>query len=192
MRFEDLFNSWTEKRLTQQEAAMMLGISERTFRRYCRSYEEQGLLGVTDNRLERKASNAAPVDEVMSLIELYETKYSDFSVAHFFDKYREEHVGKRSYNWVRLSLQEAGIVKISKKRGTHRRKRERSPMKGMLLHQDGSTHEWVPGKHWDLIITMDDATSDVYSGFFVEEEGTVKPPFNCSKPCFFHLLIWVA
>jgi len=43
----------------------------------------------------------------------------------------------------------------------------------MMLHQDGSTHEWVPGKQWDLIVTMDDATSEHYSMFFVHQEGTV-------------------
>jgi hypothetical protein len=42
----------------------------------------------------------------------------------------------------------------------------------MILFQDGSTHEWVPGKMWDLIITIDDATGEHYSMFFVDEEGT--------------------
>ena len=41
----------------------------------------------------------------------------------------------------------------------------------MMLHQDGSTHEWVPGCQWDLIVTLDDATSEIYSAFFVEAEG---------------------
>ena len=46
-------------------------------------------------------------------------------------------------------------------------------MVGMMLHQDGSTHQWVPGQYWDLIVTMDDATSEIYSAFFVAEEGTM-------------------
>jgi transposase len=172
MRFEELVSQWTEKKITQEEAARILGVSDRTFRRYCRSYEESGASGLYDARLEKKSHNAVPVDEMMEVLTLFETRYSNFTAAHFYDVYRDKHQGERSYNWVRLILQDAGLTQKAKKRGAHRRKRPRAPMKGMLLHQDGSTHEWVPNKHWDLIVTMDDATSEVYSGFFVEEEGT--------------------
>lgn len=172
MRFEELFNQWTEKRLTQQEASMLLGISERTFRRYCRAHELCGAEGLYDERLDKVAANAAPVDEVMEMLTLFETRYPTFTMAHFFDMYRDYHQGQRSYNWIRTQLQSAGLVKKAKKRGAHRRKRERKPMAGMMIHQDGSSHEWVDNKVWDLIVTMDDATSEVYSGFFVDEEGT--------------------
>jgi len=80
--------------------------------------------------------------------------------------------GQRSYTWVKRQLQDNGFIKKAKKRGQHRRKRERAAMVGMMLHQDASTHEWVPGKHWDLVVTLDDATSEIYSAFFVDEEGT--------------------
>ena len=63
-------------------------------------------------------------------------------------------------------------MKRGKRKGKHRKRRDRAALPGMLIHQDGSTHPWVPGESWDLIITMDDATSEIYSGFFVEEEGT--------------------
>ena len=56
--------------------------------------------------------------------------------------------------------------------GAHRKRREPSPWPEMLLHQDGSTHEWVPGKRWDLVVTMDDATNAHYSMLFCGEEGT--------------------
>ncbi len=65
------------------------------------------------------------------------------------------------------------MIEHTRKRGTHRKKRERSPLIGMVIHQDGSTHEWVLGQEWVLIVTMDDATSEHYSMFFVEEEGTM-------------------
>ena len=42
----------------------------------------------------------------------------------------------------------------------------------MMIHQGGSTHQWVAGQYWDLIVTMDDATNEHYSMHFVEEEGT--------------------
>lgn len=172
MKFVDVYGRWQGKRLSQEEAAQILGVCERTFRRYCRKHEEEGAQGLYDNRLEKVAHNAAPVDEVMEMLQIFETYYAHFSVSHFYDKYRDKHRGTRSYNWVKAQLQGHGHVTKAKKRGVHRRKRERAAMPGMMLHQDGSTHEWVPGTTWDLIVTMDDATSDVYSGFFCEEEGT--------------------
>ena len=122
-------------------------------------------------RLGRIAKNAVPVDEVMQLLTMFETRYCDFTVAHFYDKYVDEHGGKRSYTWVKNQLQKNGLVKKAKKRGVHRRKRDRRPMKGMMLHQDGSDHEWIEGSRWDLIVTMDDADNEIYSAFFVKEEG---------------------
>jgi hypothetical protein len=107
----------------------------------------------------------------MRLISLYETLYPDFTVKHFHEKL-PEHGFKLSYTCVKNKLQEAGVVKRAKKRGQHRRKRERKPLPGMMLHQDGSRHEWVPGKEWDLIVTMDDANNEIYCAFFCEEEGT--------------------
>ena len=90
---------------------------------------------------------------------------------HFYSWYSREG-GKRSYTWVKNTLQLQGLVKKSKKKGSHRLRRERSPLPGMMIHQDGSDHEWVLGKKWDLIVTMDDATNEHYSMFFVYEEGT--------------------
>ena len=103
---------------------------------------------------------------------VYRERYDGWNVKHFYSFYRREHAGTRSYTWVKNTLQRAGLVAKAPGRGKHRRRRERSPLEGMMLHQDGSTHEWVPGQHWDLIITLDDATSEHYSMFFVEEEGT--------------------
>jgi transposase len=172
MRFEEIYELRTEKRLTIEEAAKMLCICERTFRRWCERYEDEGADGLHDKRLGRKACNMAPVDEVMDMLNLYESKYPNFTVAHFYEKWRYEHGGQRSYTWVKRCLQDHGLAKKAKKRGAHRRKRPRQPMAGMMLHQDGSSHEWIANKRWDLIVTMDDATNEIYSAFFVQEEGT--------------------
>ena len=94
-----------------------------------------------------------------------------WNVKHFHAWYRRDG-GQRSYTWVKNTLQSRGLVSRAAKKGAHRKRRERSPLQGMMLHQDGSTHEWVPGKKWDLIVTMDDATSEHYSMFFVAQEGT--------------------
>jgi hypothetical protein len=93
-------------------------------------------------------------------------------VRHFYTWYRKDESVPRSYGWVKSRLQEAGLVKKAKGGGAHRKRRERSPIPGLMIHQDGSTHEWVPGQKWDLIVTMDDATNEHYSMFFCAEEGT--------------------
>jgi hypothetical protein len=113
------------------------------------------------------------VDEVLQLVTLYETRYTGWTVKHFHERWQHEHGGRRSYTWTKQTLQAAGQVNRAPRRGAHRKKRPRKPLPGMMLHQDGSTHEWVPGCQWDLIVTMDDATNELYSAFFVEEEGTM-------------------
>jgi len=172
MRFDEAYDGWCTRRLTQEEAAQLLGVCDRTFRRYIDRYEEEGLEGLADKRLAQVSHYRAPVDEVLALETLYRERYDGWNVQHFFERYREQHGGSRGYTWVKQRLQDGGLVKTGKRKGRHRRRRERAPLAGMMIHQDGSTHEWVAGQRWDLIVTMDDATSEVYSGFFVEEEGT--------------------
>lgn len=171
MRFEEAYEGWNAGRLTQAEAARILGICERSFRRYMGRYETDGLDGLIDRRLEQVSNRRAPVDEVMALTDEYRRQYAGWNVKHFHSWYKRTG-GTRSYTWVKRRLQEAELVPKSKKRGAHRKRRERSALPGMMIHQDGSTHEWVAGQKWDLIVTMDDATSDHYSMFFCDEEGT--------------------
>lgn len=172
MRFEEVYEGWQEKRLTQEEAAQILGVTDRSFRRYAVRYEAEGLEGLLDRRIEAISARRAPVDEVMQLVQTYQSRYEGWNVSHFYNWYRDQHQGERSYTWVKSGLQKAGVVKRAKGKGKHRKKRERRPLPGMMLHQDGSTHEWVPGIKWDLIVTMDDATGEHTSMFLVEEEGT--------------------
>ena len=171
MRFEEAYEGWNEGRLTQADAAQILGMCERSFRRYLLRYEAEGLQGLIDRRLEQISNRRAPVDEVMALTEQYRSRHSGWNVKHFHSWYRRSG-GVRSYTWVKKRLQEAKLVPKTEKRGAHRKRRERSALPGMMIHQDGSSHEWVAGQMWDLIVTMDDATSEHYSMVFVEEEGT--------------------
>ena len=171
MRFEEAYAGWNAGRLTQCEAARLLGVCERSFRRYLSRYEVDGLEGLIDRRLEQVSNWRAPVDEVMALTERYRSRHSGWNVKHFHSWYQREG-GTRSYTWVKQRLQEAELVAKAAQRGAHRKRRERSAWPGMMIHQDGSTHEWVAGQKWDLIVTLDDATSEHYSMFFVEEEGT--------------------
>jgi len=171
MRFEETYGFWTERKLTQQEAARILGVCTRTFRRYIDRYEQGGFEGLMDKRLTQASSRRAPVDEVISLSEKYEKDHRGWNVKHFYSWYRRDG-GQRSYTWVKNTLQSRGLVPKISRKGTHRKRRDPSPLPGMMVHQDGSTHEWVPGKKWDLIVTMEDATNEHYSMFFVHQEGT--------------------
>jgi transposase len=171
MRFEEVYFGWSESRLTQEEAALIFGVCGRTFRRYINRYEESGIEGLSDKRLTQASFRRAPVDEVMAVAERYAGRYRGWNVKHFYSWYRRDG-GNRSYSWVKNTLQSRGLVLRSAKRGVHRIRRERAHLSGMMLHQDGSRHEWVSGKKWDLIVTMDDATNEHYSMFFVDEEGT--------------------
>ena len=171
MRFEEVYFGWSESRLSQEEAARVLGVCDRTFRRYVNRYDEMGLEGLSDKRLTQASFRRAPVDEVMAVADQYKSRHRGWNVKHFHSWYRRDG-GKRSYGWVKNTLQSEGLVLKSAKRGVHRKRRERAHIPGMMLHQDGSRHEWVLGKKWDLIVTMDDATNEHYSMFFVDEEGT--------------------
>jgi len=171
MRFEEAYGNYKSGSITQDEAAKLLGVCDRTFRRYMNKYDEGGLDALLDKRLTQASHRCAPVDEVMRLTEQYRSRYSGWNARHFHTWYRKDG-GTRSYTWVKNRLQEAGLIKRTSKRGAHRKRRERSPLTGMMIHQDGSTHEWIVNQKWDLIVTMDDATSEHYSMFFVREEGT--------------------
>jgi len=171
MRFEEAYEVWTERRLSQEEAARILGVCTRTFRRYINRYEESGLDGLLDKRLTQASSHRAPVDEIIALARQYESRYRGWNVKHFYSWYRRNG-GQRSYTWVKNTLQSRGLVSKAARKGTHRKRRDPSPLPDMMLHQDGSTHEWVPVKKWDLIVTMDDSTNEHYSMSFVQEEGT--------------------
>ena len=158
MRFFDVSQRFMRGELSCDVAAEILGVSVSTYYRMRRRYEDEGENGLVDRRIGKMSARRVPTDEAMKLISLYETQYYDFTVKHFHEKL-PEYGFKLSYTCVKNKLQEAGVVKKAKKRGQHRRKRERRPLPGMMLHQDGSRHEWVAGRQWDLIVTMDDANS---------------------------------
>lgn len=173
MRFEEVYGRVHQGRLSCAQAADILGMSERNFLRYRQRYEAEGAEGLADRRVGRISGRRIAVDVATRVIALYATKYFDFNVKHFHEKLVSEHGFKLSYTWTKRVLQDAGQVKPATQRGAHRRKRPRQALPGMMLHQDGSSHYWVPDVQWDLIVTMDDATSEIYAAFFVEQEGTM-------------------
>ena len=172
-KFRDVLSRWERGDLSMLEAGELLGVSERQFRRYRDRYEEDGLDGLVDRRLGKPSPKRVPSRDAQLMLELYGGVYRGWNVKHFHEHLVRDHGFRWGYTWVKTQLHTAGLVERSRRRGAHRRKRERKPCVGMMLHQDGSRAEWLKGQPGlDLIVTMDDATSTLYSAFLVEEEGT--------------------
>jgi len=156
------------------QAAEIIGISDRQMRRWRERYEEFGYDGLADRRRGRPSEKRVPVTTVEEVLKLYRESYFDLNVRHFHEKLREQHAIELSYTWVKKALEGAGLVARGRKRGQHRRKRERRPLPGMLLHIDGSQHRWLGDERWyDLIVVLDDATSEIYYAQLVEQESTL-------------------
>jgi transposase len=173
MRFESLVVRWDRGEIGQAEAAEMLGVSVRTLQRWIDRFEEAGAEGLADRRLGRPSPQRTPAEELERMLGLFKDKYSDFTVKHFHEQLVQRHNYMLGYTVTKLALQAAGLVRRAPGRSKHRKKRPRRPLRGMLLHQDGSRHAWLEGQPGlDLIVTLDDATSEVLSLFLVEEEGT--------------------
>jgi len=172
-KFRDVLSRWDRGELSMLEAGELLGMSERQFRRYRDRYEEDGLEGLIDRRLGKPSARRVPARELELMLELYRDCYRGWNVKHFHEHLVRDHNFQWGYTWVKTQLHTAGLVERATRRGAHRRKRERKPCAGMMLHQDGSRAAWLDGQPTlDLIVTLDDATSAIYSAFLVEEEGT--------------------
>lgn len=172
-KFRDVLSRWELGELSMLEAGEVLGMSERQFRRYRDRYEEDGLEGLVDRRLGKPSPKRVPSADAQLMLELYAGVYRGWNVKHFHEHLVCDHGFRWGYTWVKTQLHTAGLVERAKRRGAHRRKRARKPYEGMMLHQDGSRFAWLTGQpELDLIVTMDDATSTIYSAFLVEEEGT--------------------
>jgi transposase len=174
MKVQEVILRAVSGKILWMQAAEILGISDRSMRRWKRRYEEHGYDGLFDRRRQRPSPKRVPLKTVETVLRLYREQYFDFNVKHYTEKLQEEHGIELSYSWIKTALQTAGLVERSCKRGSHRKKRERRPLPGMLLHVDGSTHAWLgEGRgRQDLIVVFDDATSEMYSAQLVEQEST--------------------
>jgi len=174
MKVQEVILRALAKKITWWQAAEIIGISDRSMRRWHQRYEEFGYDGLFDRRRGKPSSKRVPLVQVEQVLALYRDRYFDLNVQHFHEKLKEEHQIELSYTWVKQALQGAGLVKRGRKRGPHRKRRERRPLPGMLLHIDGSEHRWFQDERWyDLIVILDDANSAIYHAQLVEEESTV-------------------
>ena len=173
MKIQEVILRAMAKKITWCQAAEIIGTSERHMRRWRQRYEEFGYDGLFDRRLGRPSPKRVPLETVERVLGLYRDRYFDLNVRHFCEKLREEHDIHLSYTWIKLALQGAGLVKKGRARGVHRRRRARRPLPGMLLHLDGSRHRWFQDDRWyDLLVVLEDATSEIYYAQLVEEEST--------------------
>jgi transposase len=173
MKIQEVILKAMAGQLKWWEAAEIIGVTDRTMRRWRQEYAEHGYKGLWDYRRRRPSPKRVPVQDLEQVLRLYRERYHDFNVQHFHEKLREEHGLNYSYTWVKTALQEAGLVERRKKRGSHRKRRPRRPLPGMLLHIDGSEHRWFgDARRYELIVILDDATSEIYYAQLVEAEST--------------------
>jgi transposase len=173
MKRQDVILKALAKKLTWIEAAEIAGMRVRTMQRKRQAYQEHGYNGLFDQRRGQRSYHRVPLETAEKVLALYQQKYFDFNVRHFHEKRREQEGLQLSYSWVKQALQGAGLVARKRKRGTHRRRRPRRPLLGMLLHIDGRKHRWFQDdRDDDLIVILDDATSEIYYAQLVEEEST--------------------
>jgi len=174
MKVQEVILRAMAKKITWWQAAEILGMSDRQMRRLQWRYREHGYDGLLDRRVGKPSPKRVSLAVVEQVLGLYQEKYFDLNVRHFHEKLREQHQIRLSYTWVKKALQGAGLVRRERKRGVHRRRRERRPLPGMLLHIDGSRHRWFQDDRWyDLLVILDDATSEIYYAQLVEEESTM-------------------
>jgi transposase len=173
LKLRDVLSRWETGSLSQLECAELLGMSERTFRRWTARFEAEGEEGLLDRRLGRRSGRAVPDEDAAEVERLYRERYAGFTARHFHEHLVRYHGFGWGYTWTKTHLQSRGLLSKAPRRGAHRRKRPRRPMIGMMVHQDASRHAWLANRPpLDLVVTLDDATSAIYSALLVEEEGT--------------------
>ena len=173
MKLQEVLLRATSGKIKWWQAAELIGISERQMRRWRKRLEEQGPQGLLDRRRRKPSSRRVPKEQAEQVLSLYRDRYFDLNVRHFHEKLGEDHQIGLSYTWVKQALQAAGLVKRKARRGVHRKRRERRPLPGMMLHIDGSDHQWFQDeRRHDLIVILDDATSEIYYAQLAEEETT--------------------
>ncbi|MEI6806697.1 MAG: ISNCY family transposase [Myxococcaceae bacterium] len=174
MRVKDIIGKAMLGQISWLDAERILGYSPRHIRRLrsrCVAEPEDEL---NDKRAGRTMPHKVSENVVREILLLREERYFDFNIKHFHEVLTEKHRTAVSYSYVKDLLQRAGYAEKSTGRGKHRKRRERRPMEGMMLHIDASMHPWLGvenGKR-DLIYVLDDATSEALYGKFVPEEDT--------------------
>ena len=162
-----------EKKITWIQAASICGVTTRHMSRLRERYERLGIEGLRDGRTGKRQPRRISEETEREVCRLKREVYRDFSVRHFHEFATTRHGLNLGYTWTLTVLQKHGLAEKGSSRGRYRRKRERRPMRGMLLHLDASRHRWISGlPMWDLNVVLDDADGRILHARFVPEEGT--------------------
>lgn len=178
MKVQEIILRAVSGEILWMEAAEILGITDRQMRRWKKRYEKCGYDGLYDRRKKMPSPKRIVLNKAEKILKLYREKYFDFNISHFYDKLRNDHKIKISYNWVRIALQGAGLIEKRKRQDKHRKRRPRKPLVGMMIHMDGSPYDWLGnGIMYDLVHAYDDANNKLYDIELVKEEDT----FTCMR-----------
>lgn len=173
MKLQEVILMAMSGRINWIQAAEIMNISGRQMRRWKNRYEQQGYDGLYDRRKKYPSPKRVSFNTLERVLRLYREKYFDFNISHFYDKLRNHHNITLSYNWVRLALQGAKLVKKRTRRDKHRKRRPRKPLIGMMLHMDGSPYDWFgDGIDYDIVALSDDANNRLYDIEIVPEEDS--------------------
>lgn len=179
MKIQEVILKAISKQIHWTEAADIIGVSYRTMKRWKYRYQQYGYDGLFDRRGKIPSPKRVALQELERILTLYREQYMGFNVTHFHEKLRDQGI-HRGYTFVKKALQSAGLVEKSKTRGHYHKRRPRRPLRGMMLHLDGSSHAWIPAlpdQRFDLLVLMDDATNEIYEMELVPEEDTL----SCMK-----------
>ena len=132
IKFVSISSRCEASELSQFEAAELLGVGERTFRRWRDRHGEHGEAGLLDRRLGKASGKRVPVDRSEEVETLYRTRYSGFTAKHFHEHLVKNHQSARVCTWTRAFLHAKGLLEKAKRRGARGRKRDRRPMPGMM------------------------------------------------------------
>lgn len=163
-----------EGRITQRQAALMVGLSERQVRRLVRALRAEGERGIVHGLRGRPSNRKVPEGLKDKILKLYKTKYPDFGPTLASEKLFELEDIRLSAETLRKWLVEAGLWQGRRKRSVHRSWRARKGCFGEMVQMDGSHHDWLEGRGPGLVLMgyIDDATNNVF-GRFYGHEGTI-------------------
>ncbi len=157
------------------EAAAVMGVSLRHFRRLTAGYRKGGAEALAHGNRGRMPASAVGEAIKKQLLVLAGENYAGCNTQHFTELLAEREGISLSRSTVRRFLIGGAVSRPRKRRvPKHRSRRERYPQEGMLVQMDGSRHDWLQGRGpWlTLVGAIDDATGKVLHALFREQEDT--------------------
>lgn len=167
----EVLDQFEAARLSRKQSADILELSERQVSRIREQYSKGGALA-----LEHKSKGKTPANKTSALVikkltELLQGKYYGFNVTHACEQINQNDWIEVKYDVLKNLSRKLGLTKTKVRHRKVRKQRKRYATAGFMLQMDGSEHRWFGGKVCTLISAIDDATSEVFYGEFVENEN---------------------